>query len=223
MIPRCVHRIWVGSQLPEEYVYYGLTWQKHHPGWTQILWSDKRQEPQRGVVVNTIPSPLHNEALWQEAPKLVPAENVGQFRADLLRYEILLHYGGVYVDTDFECVKSIEPLLGGVAAFAAWETTDTWINNAIMGCEPGDLFFDALVGRLASNVREHSGAKPNVMSGPQYLTRLYRELEPDLTVFPQKMFYPYLWNQLNQKGRIFPDAYAIHHWANRRRLSKRSA
>ena len=34
------------------------------------------------------------------------------------RLEILLLYGGVYVDTDFEALRSIEPLLGGVAGFA---------------------------------------------------------------------------------------------------------
>lgn len=218
-IPKVLHRIWVGSELPDEFVYYGLTWQKHHPDWKQYLWSDKRQEPVKGVVVSTIPSPLHNEELFKQAPRLVPEQNINQFRADLLRYEILLHYGGVYVDTDFECVKNIDSILEGISSFAAWETTNHWINNAILGCEPGDLFFDALVGRLAQSVREHPNQRPNVMSGPQYFTQLYNELKPELALFPQKWFYPYLWNQLNQKGRIFPDAYAIHHWANRRRQS----
>lgn len=219
MIPKVIHRIWVGSQIPDEFVYYGQTWQKHHPDWQMYLWTDKLQPPVHGVTVNSIPSPLHNEALYQEASKLVPAQNIGQFRADILRYEILLHYGGVYVDTDFECIKPLDPLLAQVCplAFGAWEKEPTWINNAILGCEPGDLFFDALVGRLGHSVRDYAGQRPNVMSGPQYLTRMFHELQPDFVVFPQAMFYPYLWNQLDHRGREFPEAYAVHHWANRRR------
>ena len=34
-------------------------------------------------------------------------------RSDILRLELLWREGGVYVDTDFECLRSIEPLLDG--------------------------------------------------------------------------------------------------------------
>ena len=34
------------------------------------------------------------------------AKNLGM-KSDILRYEILMKYGGIYVDTDYECLKNI--------------------------------------------------------------------------------------------------------------------
>ena len=33
-------------------------------------------------------------------------DNIG-FKSDIARYEILYKYGGIYIDTDFECLKKI--------------------------------------------------------------------------------------------------------------------
>jgi hypothetical protein len=65
---------------------------------------------------------------------------------------------------------------------------------------------------------QHRGARPNVMSGPQYLTKLWRKDPQGLTVFPQRFFFPYQHDELERGNESFPDAYAVHHWANQRRL-----
>lgn len=38
------------------------------------------------------------------------AKNYGE-KSDILRYEILCQFGGIYVDCDFECLKSFDGLL----------------------------------------------------------------------------------------------------------------
>jgi mannosyltransferase OCH1-like enzyme len=55
--------------------------------------------------------PLSNGDLLQKCSCL------GQ-RSDIVRYEILLREGGVYIDTDMECLRSIEPLIRGGKFFA---------------------------------------------------------------------------------------------------------
>lgn len=32
-------------------------------------------------------------------------------KADILRYELLYFFGGIYIDTDFLCIKNIDKLL----------------------------------------------------------------------------------------------------------------
>lgn len=211
-IPPVLHQIWVGPDpLPEEHAAYGQTWRAHHPGWEYRLWTD-----------DNLPA-MRNRDLYERAEELTPAANVGQFRADVLRYELLWSFGGVYVDVDFECRANLDHLLDGVDAFAAWEVQDRWIANGLMGAEPAHPFIDRLITGLPASAEHHRGQRPNIAAGPQYLTRQYRR-EPDLTVFPTRLFYPYLYSDIGtpREHGPWPDALAVHHWANRRRTLARA-
>lgn len=223
MIPHVLHRVWVGSQMPHDLAEYGHTWEFHHPSWEHVLWTDHDQpEVADTVRVMRPPWALHNVGLYDNAEHIAP-RYVGQLRADILRYEILEANGGVYVDADFECLRPIDRLIEDLDAFAAWEADGVWVNNAIMGATPGHPFIRQLIDGLAVNVFAHKGMRPAVMTGPQYVTATYFSNDrlglPIPTIFPSRMFYPYLWNELGRKGEVFPDAYGVHHWHNRRRLA----
>lgn len=212
MIPALLHQIWIGPDpLPAEYAAYGKTWTAHHPGWEYRLWTE-----------NTLPA-MRNRDLFDRADELVPDVNVEQFRADVLRYEILYNLGGLYVDVDFECLTNIEAIIEGLECFAAWETQDRWVNNAILGAEPGHPFIDRVIAGLPASVEHHRGLRPNISTGPQYLTGLWRRHRDDLTVLPQSLFYPYSYSDVGtpREHGPWPDAVAVHHWANRRRTLAR--
>src|SRR2546429_4401108 len=113
-IPRIFHRIWLGTEpMPPEYVAFGNTWLAHHPGWTMHTWTDA-----------FIPK-LHNDSAFRRSTAL-------SGKANILRYEILLRHGGVYIDTDFECLRNIEPLLHDVSCFVGLQSPEL-ANNAILG------------------------------------------------------------------------------------------
>jgi mannosyltransferase OCH1-like enzyme len=212
VIPRILHQIWVGpNPLPEQYAAYAETWQDLHPGWEYRLWTE-----------DNLPA-MRNRALFDRADDLVPAPNVQQFRADVLRYELLWSFGGLYVDVDFECRSNLEHLLPGLEAFAAWEVQDTWIANGLMGAEPAHPFIDRLITGLEASAEHHKGQRPNISVGPQYLTKVYRRHSDELAVLPTHLFYPYLYSDIGtpREHGPWPDAVAIHHWANRRRTLAR--
>jgi inositol phosphorylceramide mannosyltransferase catalytic subunit len=50
-------------------------------------------------------------------------------QSDIARYEILLQVGGVYIDTDFECLRNVEPLIDGIECFAAQERDAVFENG----------------------------------------------------------------------------------------------
>jgi inositol phosphorylceramide mannosyltransferase catalytic subunit len=185
-IPRVVHRIWLGGNpLPEDHARYGETWRAHHPEWEHRLWTDE-----------DVP----------DVPALARARNVAE-RADILRYEILRRHGGVYVDTDVECLQPIDPLLAGVSMFAAYEVPGRAC-NAVMGGvadHPALRRLCAWVGDTAGR-----GHYPEA-TATVFLTRV---LEPfdDVTLFGPERFYPYLWDEL-PTADVAPETYAIHHWA----------
>lgn len=205
-IAKLVHRIWLGE--PETWTApFASTWER--PGWTLVQWGEEE-------VADLFP--LHNQRIYDDAEKFAP-NHVGQLRADVLRYEILHRIGGVYVDADFECLKPIDDLLEGVECFAAWEVEKKWVNNAVMGAVAGHPFVEGLIEGLAASVIRNHGRKPNRMSGPQYVTKQWRVHGEGVTIFPQRLFYPYGFSEVasNRPGDYYANAYAVHHWANRRR------
>src|SRR5204863_264320 len=82
-------------------------------------------------------------------------------RADILRLELLWRYGGVYIDTDFECLKPIDELLEGVEFFTgllkrAGPSKPARVNNAIFGAGPGHPLLD----RALDELRVHESGAP---------------------------------------------------------------
>ncbi|HEV7898056.1 MAG TPA: glycosyltransferase [Planosporangium sp.] len=196
-IPRIFHRIWLGGPMPERERRFGETWAEHHPDWQMWLWHE-----------GNLP-PLVNQAQFDAA-------TVYAQKADISRYELLLEYGGVYLDTDFECLRNIEPLLGGVRGFTAREDAER-VAIGIMGCVPGHPFFARMIAELPDSVAWRSGRPPNEQTGPQLLSRVLVQQEAlgaeTLTVFGPELFYPYHWSVPEAEFRAFPQAYAVHHWA----------
>jgi len=81
-IPKIIHQIWIGTALsrPERWMN---TWREMNPGWEYKLGSD-----------GNLP-PLVNQTQFDLMP-FYPG------KADILRYELLNAYGGIYVDADSE-------------------------------------------------------------------------------------------------------------------------
>lgn len=202
-LPRVFHRIWLGGRpLPRESAAFGRSWERLHPGWEMRLWTEKNLFP------------LFNSWAFEHAPTL-------SGKADVLRYEILFRFGGVYIDTDFECRRSLEPLLEGVRCFAGRYGDGKFehgrfasINNAILGSVPGHPYLRDLVEEVEANLRSLSADTPisAILTGPVFATYVLQR-HPEVTVFPARYFYPYGARERWRRHERFPGAYAVHHWS----------
>lgn len=215
MIPRIIHRIWIGGPQPEWLDGFADTWQDHHPHWEHVMWDD-----------TTVTSlfPLENQDLYDRAGELTEAGHVPQFRADLLRYEILWQYGGLYVDADFVCYRPVDPLLEGSDAVSAFELDGKWAANGFLGATKGHPFIRRLIDGLPDSARTKVGEMPARISGPTFLTGLWEQHRDELTVLPQKHLFPYQPCAADVKRYKVdhdfsddPDVYAVHVWRNKRR------
>lgn len=185
MVPRILHQIWLGDRpLPEEFRRYRESWLRHHPRWEHRLWTEEN-----------LPAGLRRREAYERLR--VPAE-----RSDILRYELLWRFGGVYVDTDFECLRPLDPLIEGLEFFTAPLKPNGWVNNAFIGSVPGHPLLDRALDELRP--REFHGYDKHG-TGPRFLDRLVKE-HPGVTLLPAELFYQ---TSPGQEA----NAVAIHHAA----------
>jgi inositol phosphorylceramide mannosyltransferase catalytic subunit len=190
-IPRQFHRVWVGTApIPDEFEEYGRTWLLHHPRWDMRTWTE-----------DLLPPSIRPEALDRLRH---PVE-----RSDILRLELLRLYGGVYVDMDFECLRSIEALIDGLDFFVG-ESRPGRVTNAIIGSVPGHPILERAVRELRP--RAEYGFDKHA-AGAHFLRKLLDNY-PEAHRFEPGYFYQ---SASRSAFRATPDqrseVYAVHHEA----------
>ena len=91
MIPKIIHYIWFGDELPEDYQKFINHWKEVMPDYEIMGWN-----------LNNI-KVEHNEY----------TDNVKSYAylSDYYRLKILYEYGGIYLDTDVEVFKKFDEFL----------------------------------------------------------------------------------------------------------------
>lgn len=202
-IPNKVHRIWLGSPLPEKEREFGLTWVKYHPDWEYKLWTEKEID-EFGLV----------NRKWYDKTK-----NYGE-KSDIARYEILYREGGLYIDTDFECLKPFDVIHHCCDFFAGINClTKFEVFNGLIGSVPGHPILKCCI----ESVPRYAGRGAVLArTGPYFFTECIRKVMPTLddrsVLFPTSYFYPWPFFLHREKSLqrirawIRPESYAIHHW-----------
>lgn len=205
-IPKIIHQIWIGKKLPEEFFKFVQSWRMYHPDWEYRLWTQD-DIPQLN---------LRNRAFIDQS------RNPGEI-SDLMRYEILYQYGGVYLDVDFECLRSLEPLHYLYDFYIGIQPLDSelvQLGIGIIGSKAGHPLLDACIERVKTGWHnKYLEQKATARTGPIHCTKVFYEVADknelcDIAL-PANYFYPLACKQYAddpiqwvQKG-----AFAVHHWA----------
>lgn len=181
-IPRVLHQIWLGPERPP--LATMASCRLMNPGWLYVLWTERNLPPMR------------NRRLFDAFGHTY----IG--KADVLRYEVLSRFGGVYVDADQLCLRGFDDLLlGGDAFFAGFqhyanpaldetERGDRLVANAVVGAAPRHPILEWVIERIAdAPVVDHDSVWRAV--GPAALTRAVEECDARAVVYPFHQFYPY--------------------------------
>jgi len=165
-----------------------------HPGWEFVTWRDP-------VPVEWFPA---THRLWSHCTS-------GAQRAGLVRLEDLALRGGVYVDSDVEPLRSLEPLLT-TGCFAAWEDARV-VPDAVLGAEAGHPAVLECLSRALGVVAGGGGAWE---SGPGVTTAVLPGRD-DVLLLPPGAFFPvhYREKHLLRPGGPpdTPWAFVQHWWA----------
>ena len=176
-----------------------------HPTWKHMVWTEENMP---------VPFYFHDE--WN-------LDNNHARRSDLVRLQVLINHGGVYLDTDMECIKPIDDLLTGyrfVIGTECGKPSDKncnikHLNNAIMASTKNSI----IVGNIITEVK-----------------RRYKKLESDLWItggikhlhpldYVSKLAGPTILNHFGRKFskldgvKIYPAEYFYPlHYSNRKKM-----
>eukprot|EP00545_Synedropsis_sp_CCMP1620_P003520 CAMPEP_0119023854 /NCGR_PEP_ID=MMETSP1176-20130426/30766_1 /TAXON_ID=265551 /ORGANISM="Synedropsis recta cf, Strain CCMP1620" /LENGTH=258 /DNA_ID=CAMNT_0006979003 /DNA_START=89 /DNA_END=862 /DNA_ORIENTATION=- len=106
-IPRIIHFVYVSQGLPEtqppfhdQMLTRFAAWREMNPKFEIMMWDNAR--------------------VWAHFPRIASlSQNITQMAwvADLVRYQAVLKFGGIYMDQDFTALRPLEPLVM-LSAFA---------------------------------------------------------------------------------------------------------
>jgi len=168
LIPRIIHQTYINSSIPEIWQDAQASCLELHkkPEWEYKLWTDQ--------------SAL--EFIASEYPEFLETFQSYPFpiqRADAIRYFVLDYYGGIYIDLDDGCNRSLEPLLS-YPAFVR-KTVPTGVSNDVMGAVPRHPFFQRVTHELKRYDRSWVMPYITVMAstGPLFLSIIWRHYDDD--------------------------------------------
>lgn len=156
-IPKILHQTYKTNRIPFEWnvTYSSVVY--YNSNYTYMFWTDERS---REFI-----------ATWY--PWFLPTYDKYPYpimRADAMRYFVLYHYGGIYIDLDVGCDFPLDPLL----QFPAWlrKTDPLGVSNDVMGSVPHHPFFRNVIRELASYDRPWLLPYLRVMysTGPLFLS-----------------------------------------------------
>ena len=227
--PRHIHAIWLGSPLPARLERWLTTFRLHHPTWQHTLHTSLDSFP------HSCPpsSPLHPHL----TRLMLQATNYAE-QSDILRLDVLLAYGGLYVDCDFECFAPFDALHNSslVGLYCGMSNTGTVeLNNGLIGARAGHPLLRRSIERMCTRETSAGEEQRSAVSamdiisrtGPGHFTRVVMEYvssavdggAEDVLLLPPTFFYP-LANtlrglQMDEERALFrrPESLCMHHWA----------
>jgi len=224
-IPKIIHQIYVckdsQGKIPEDLLELSKTWRSLHPDWEYRFWDKESID----------------DFLREYYPDFIPYYYEFPYdvqRWDSIRYLILYHFGGLYVDMDYECIEPIDSLLDDSTCCMGLEPSEHAIENrkniilgnALMASVPRHPYFDTIIKTIKQGeMRRFPNKALQVMetTGPFMLTRMYENYpnKDEITLLPAELIAPlciteiqdFLQDKITEEMELKVErAFAIHYF-----------
>jgi hypothetical protein len=179
-IPKRLGHIWIGPKPAP--VQWMQTWPEKHPGWEYTVYDND--------FLVGFPFRLRkqiNEYFWRGLYAGVQ---------DMMRYEILYHFGGFMADADAICLHPVDELLDKPRAYTVYDRPETDKFRGVcpfLACEPGNPLIGRIIDAIAETPPE-ALRKAEVSTGNRFLMSRIRKWQPDedqLKIWPTHYFVPW--------------------------------
>jgi len=204
MIPKKIHYCWFGNkELDKKSKACIASWKKFLPEYEIIEWNEKNFD-------------LNQNDFVREAYE----QNKYAFVTDYVRLYVLYHYGGIYMDTDVEVVKSLDDLLQN-RAFTGVERGEYCITGTL-GAEQHHPWIGELLKYYDGKFFVLDNGELNITTNTVIITTITKKLygwkegnrlsklDDDIVIYPFEFLCAK--NGMTNEYLITENTYTIHHF-----------
>tara|TARA_Y100000385_G_scaffold289989_1_gene361332 strand:- start:802 stop:1494 length:693 start_codon:yes stop_codon:yes gene_type:complete len=187
MIPKIIHQIYWdfgGSNKPppNEWIKYSKIIKNNHKNWKYILWNE---ESCFFLLKKYYPWFLKTYLDYQ-----YPIQ-----KADSIRPFILYHYGGIYFDMDFVCLKNIDNFFKKKGVYFLESSTTQGLTNSLMASSKRHPFWQKIIIDMIDNKKKKIYQNHHLYimqsTGPYLITNSIKSYNgSDLYILPKEIFNP---------------------------------
>jgi len=188
MIPKIVHYIWLGSEIPPKTQDLINKNNEFFKDYKVKIWTEENIPK-----LNVFAQRAYNEKKWA-------------FVSDYLRFHILYEEGGIYLDTDMEVLNPLDDLLDSLF-FAGWDRRNAFVYAGIVGVEPKNEYIKNIVDSY-DNIADQL-----YPTSPEIMTECYKKYDEKetLLILDSQYFYPLLDGEKPTR-ELLEYAYTNHLW-----------
>lgn len=204
-IPKIIHYCWFGgNKKPESVVRYMESWKKYLPDYEIMEWNEENFD---------INSYIYAKQAY-DAGKFA-------FVTDIVRLHAIYNYGGIYMDTDVEVLKSLDPLLV-YEGFSGFED-DIHIPTGIMAGKKGNGWFREQLDYYKNKQFILENGNLDQTTNVEIITNIskkdhgfiangkFQVLKYGFTIFPKDYFCPK--SPTTGIVELTKNSYTIHHFS----------
>lgn len=202
-IPKVIHYCWFGGGKLDELSQRCIeSWKEKLPDYEIKEWNESNFD----IKINKFVNEAYEKKYWA-------------FVSDYARLWVVYNYGGIYLDTDVEMLKSFSPLLQE-KAFIGLEHGTMASTGLGFGAEKGNLLIKELMEYYDDKSFVNQDGSLNTLACPRIITDILIEkglkqnntmqVIEGMKIFPKDFFAPM---EFSGKLTITKNTYSIHHYA----------
>ena len=212
MIPKIIHYCWLSDEpYPEKIQKCLNSWKEKLPDYEIWLWNLNRFDI--------------NSSVWV---KEAYENKKYAFAADYIRFYALYNYGGIYLDSDVEVLKSYDDLLN-LPYFMGYEYSGC-VEAATMGAEKGHPLYKAMLDYYKNRHFIKENGEQDIIIVPKILMSMiqqcydvcltinsvsdFKNEKGVLCVFTNDFFSPIVTSGYRYTLKCTTNTYSIHHFAS---------
>lgn len=217
-IPKIIHLIYFkGIEFMKFHYECVKSMIKHMPDYQIIIYNDiepldnnywNEIKNNEFVTVKTINPPLTYDGY--------PLKYI-QYKADVVRLEVLYEYGGIYLDLDMLVIKNFENIINTGKDFYICEENERGggLINSFLACKPKNKFIKKWLESFKSGLRMDNWAYHIRESNKLLLDKnKHYFIKYNIEILESKHFFPFKWSERekfeNIKDHLNDDIYGIH-------------
>ena len=203
-IPKTIHYCWFGGNpLPPLAVKCIESWKKYCPDYEIVEWNETNFPP----TFNDYVKEAYEAKKWA-------------FVSDVARLYALVEFGGVYMDTDVEVLKSLDDILA-YDAISGFEAVDS-IPTGLMAAKKGHPLFQRLLSDYEGEHFLYEDGSMNMTTNVIRITdacldyglKLNNKMQTvgGFTLMPKEYFCPK--DNITEEIKVTENTYTIHHFSS---------